>query len=207
MMSKRYFAAVLVLFCLALPMALAQTGPVTPGQPGSPAVTPAPSPGTGPVTPQSPAPGAPGAPAAPAAPAAGPSFDDQSFTNFLRQQGYKFEEKRNANGQPWYLTTVEKNGWRFVVELSLTTNHSSVNIFCHIGNPLSPGKATADQLLHLMELSRTSVGGAGFFTYRDSDHRLLLFDYCTANPAVFGPYFERVLQDARNNYAAWSWAN
>jgi hypothetical protein len=185
-------SAALLTWSLALGSAFGQTGPSTTGAPAT--VTP-PATNTGPA-----------GPSAPSQPAM-QFFDDNSFRAFLRQRGYKVAEHTRPDGQRNYVTTITKDGWTFVVDLSLRANHRTVDFFCPLGRPLTTGKATADELLHLMELSRTAVGGAGFFSYIPSDHQLILYDYCTATPQVFGPYLDRVVNDIRKTYPAWSWAN
>jgi hypothetical protein len=134
----------------------------------------------------------------------GRAFTDEALASYLRAQGYKVEERKLANGRTLCVTTIEKDGWRFLVELQLTQNLKSVEIMCHLGNPLSPGRATAEQLLKLMEASRTQVGRVGFFTYRSADNRLLLFDIASNDTARFGSYLDGVLKDVMASHPLWS---
>ncbi len=199
-------AGVLLGSCLAPSPALAQTGPAA-GPSPRPAVVPErlpgprPAPATGATTGRTTT----GPTVGPATPPA-KRFDDRSLGAYLRQKSYKVEEQRLANGHSKFVTTIEKDGWRFVVDLSVRADGKHLDIYCHLGNPLSPGKASADRLLRLMELSRTTVGGKGFFSYVSGTRSLVLYDYCGNERDRFGPYLERVLQDVRNTYAAWSWA-
>jgi hypothetical protein len=134
------------------------------------------------------------------------TFTDASLVQWLRNQGFKVEERPMNDGRILCLTTIERDGWRFTFEIFLSADRKTVSILSHVGNPLSPGKATPDTLLKLLELNPTLKGSSVFF-YRPADHRMLIGDwYSNVNqdPNRILTAITNMCADLKNTYPVWN---
>jgi hypothetical protein len=123
--------------------------------------------------------------------------------NYLRSQGHTVEQKRFDNGVHLVSAKIQKDGWRFEMEIQFTPDQKTLNFVVPLGQATS--NFSAAQLQALMKANFTMSPTA--FSYREWDRRLCLIDpiWNTVNwtETAFQQTLDRVLKQVKDTHHVW----
>lgn len=126
------------------------------------------------------------------------------LADLLRREGHKVESKALPSGAEMVIATVERDGWRFVIEFEYNAAGTNLNVICPLGNAASTFSGA--QLLSLMQKSY-ELPCPLHFSYRAADKRLCLED------PVYNPnnitdvqlrqVIDRLVNTVRRTHSLW----
>jgi hypothetical protein len=140
-------------------------------------------------------------------PPAASGFSGEKAIAYLRRQGHTVETQSLANGGSLLKANIQKNGWRFTIEIFFIADNQRpgnqfVDFICPLGQPRT--QFSSGQLLELMKLNKMVVT---HFFYRESDQRLCLMDanYQTTGmtEAMFQRSLDNFLKTIQDTFHAW----
>jgi hypothetical protein len=176
----RFSAAVLTFVC-GTTLALAQTGPIGPGQ-----STNSPGSTTNTVTAQ--------------------GLSEDAVASLLRSMDPNVKINRGNNNETHYSLSVQRGDWNFSIQVTL--GNRRVLLYCMLGKPVSdPRQLSPEALVKLFEIMNKV--GPSYFTYdrvQNGAIRLCLNHKLDRTVSVerLKAGLAEFLQDIQDSYPAWS---
>lgn len=135
----------------------------------------------------------------PKAPAGAVKITPENLPELLKSIGYKPEVILTEAGPPLCVLRLEKDGWKYKVEVSLKGGLLWLTV------PLVEvprDKAASARLLQILE-ANLSVGPC-FFCYRSGDNRLCLrLEVINPNPTTFNGHLSLLMAKTRDTNSLW----
>jgi hypothetical protein len=126
------------------------------------------------------------------------------LADLLRRDGHHIDIKTFPNGAQTVVATINRDGWRYVVELEFNAQGTNLNVICPLGNAAS--QFSGAQLLRLMKKSY-ELPCPLHFAYRAADQRLCLEDPCYSpnnmTDASLRNMLDRLLRTVRETHDLW----